>query len=282
MGVDELALLHETCERSGHVPIAYTFSRSMRPGQPADPYTVRKIGEAIASSPPDVDLLLPAGPAGLGRALVGYHPDLLVVYGFNWILPPDVFGMPRLGTINIHPSLLPRYRGPAPVLWAIRNGDAEIGVTIHRIDEGVDTGPILAQRAGIPLDDDVTRDRLAARLAPAIRDLLTTALVRVVERDPGQPQPEPTTSYAGFLEPQFSQVDWMRTRWEIHHQVRVFRYLASSDAPVARVGGRWVRLVRTSLAPAGGVPVECADGPLWIVESEPAVPPVRDPPPVAG
>ena len=72
-------------------------------------------------------------------------------------------------------------------MWAIRNGDPDIGVTIHRIDEGVDTGPILAQQGGIPLDEEVTPERLWDRLRPVIQDLLTTALALVADGAPGQP-----------------------------------------------------------------------------------------------
>lgn len=279
MGAEEFALLHEICEQAGHVPVAYAYSRSMRPGQPADPYAVGKVSQVVEALPSGVDLLLPAGPAGLGTALTGYRPDLLVIYGFNWILPPEVFGAPRFGTINIHTSLLPRYRGPAPVLWAIRNGDPDLGVTIHRVDEGVDTGPILAQQGGIPLDDDITPERLRARFAPVIRELLTTALDQVARGEPGRPQPDRDASRAHLLEPGFSVVDWSRSRREIHNQVRVFRFIGGQDAPVARVGERWLRLVRTSLAPAGGgLPMGCGDGLIWIMESAPAAPPVTGPP----
>jgi len=107
-----------------------------------------------------MDLLLPGTADGLADALGGYRLDLLVVYGFNWKLPAAVLRTPRSGAVNIHSSLLPRYRGPAPVLRAIRNGDAEIGLTVHRMDEQFDTGPILAQQGGIPLDEDVTPQRL--------------------------------------------------------------------------------------------------------------------------
>ena len=91
--------------------MAYVYSRSMRPGQKADLHAVRTVGQVLEALPAGIDLLLPADAAGLGRALVGYRADLLVIYGFNWILPPEVFGVPRFGAINIHTSLLPKYRG---------------------------------------------------------------------------------------------------------------------------------------------------------------------------
>jgi methionyl-tRNA formyltransferase len=276
MGAREFGLLHEVCERAGHLPVAYACSRSMRPRSGTDPFTVGAVGDLLGVIPSAMDLLLPADAAGLGRAIMGYRPDLLVTYGFNWILPEAVLAIPRLGGINIHSSLLPKYRGPAPVLWAIRNGDPTIGVTVHRMDSGVDTGPILAQRGGIPLDDEITPDLLRERLRPAIAEVLGLVLERVAAGAPGRPQVgEDDPCPARFLEPEYAQVDWSRSAREIHNQVRVFRFIGSQDAPVALVGGRWLRLARTSLEPAaGGQRVECGDGrPIWILESEAAPPP---------
>jgi len=204
------------------------------------------------------------------------------VYGFNWILPASVLAIPRLGAINIHSSLLPRYRGPAPVLWAIRNGDPTIGVTVHRMDAGVDTGPILAQRGDVPLDDDVTPDQLWPRLRPVLAAVLADALRKVAIGTPGDPQVGKDPCPARFLEPAYSQVDWSRPAQEIHNQVRVFRFIGSQEAPVALVDGRWLRLIRTSLAPVvGGHRVDCGDGhSIWIVESAHVSPSATTP--VAG
>jgi len=269
MGAEEFALLHASCERAGHLPVAYAYSRSMRPRSSADRHAVTAASAVLAAMPDNVDLLLPADAAGLGRAISGYRPDLLVIYGFNWILPASVFGVPRFGAINIHASLLPRYRGPAPVLWAIRNGDREIGVTVHRVDEGVDTGPILVQQGGIPLDDEITPTQLRSRLAPVLDELLTSALAKVMADEPGQPQPREGISHAGLIEPEYRKVDWSRTAQEVHNQVRVFRFMGSQNAPVARIGRECRRLIRTSLEPVEGLRVECADAPIWVLESAP-------------
>jgi methionyl-tRNA formyltransferase len=231
------------------------------------------ISRVVEALPSGVDLLLPADASGLGTALAGYRPDLLVVYGFNWILPRAVFDLPTYGTVNVHPSALPRYRGPAPVLWAIRNGDTEIGVTVHRVDGGVDTGPVLARRTGVPLAEEVTRDSLRDDLAPVIADVLAEALARVAGGAEGEPQPTTGVSHAGFLEPEFVRVDWSGRARDIHNQVRVFRFLGKPHLPVGRVDGRWLAIRRTSLVPAGGARVECGDGPLWILDSAPADPP---------
>jgi methionyl-tRNA formyltransferase len=159
------------------------------------------------------------------------------------------------------------------VLWAIRNGDPEVGVTIHRMDERFDTGPILAQRGGIPLDEDVTPQLLWPRIRPVLSDLLTAALDMVASQHPGIPQGDSGASAAGFIEPEFSVVDWSRSAHEVHNQVRMFAFMGRDHAPVARDGEQWLAVLRTRLEPADGLRVECADTPIWIVESAPATDP---------
>lgn len=269
-GVDEFAALHAACVDAGHVPVAYVYCRSMRPNSCTEAQAAALAGRIIEALPPGMDLLLPGTAEGLASALAGYRLDLLVVYGFNWKVPASVLGTPRFGVVNIHTSLLPRYRGPAPVLWAIRNGDPEIGVTIHRMDERFDAGPVLVQRGGIPLDADVTPQRLWSRIRPVIRDLVVAALDMVASGNPGLLQDDSGASWAGFIEPEFSVVDWSRSAREVHNQVRMFAFMGRDHAPVAQVDGRWLAVLRTRLEPTDGIRVECADAPIWIVESEPA------------
>ncbi|WP_203862724.1 methionyl-tRNA formyltransferase [Plantactinospora mayteni] len=272
-GADEFSALHYTCVAAGHEPVAYVYCRSMKPKSRTDAHAAAVAGRLLEALPPGMDLLLPGTAEGLAEALAGYRLDLLVVYGFNWKLPASVLGTPQFGVVNVHSSLLPRYRGPAPVLWAIRNGDAEIGLTVHRMDEHFDTGAILAQRGGVPLDEDVTPQGLWKRIRPVLGDVLMAALDKVARGAPGVPQGEAGASYAGFMEPEFSVVDWSRTSAEVHNQVRMFRFMGPGHAPVARVGDRWLKVLRTRMQPAEGIRVECADGPIWIVESALAQPP---------
>jgi methionyl-tRNA formyltransferase len=272
-GAEEFSILHESCVSAGHRPVVYAFSRSMRPRTPADEGAVDTIGQVIDSMPPELDLLLPGSGEGLGQAFAGYRLDLAVVYGFSWKIPAAVLRTPRFGIVNVHSSVLPQYRGPAPVLWAIRNGDPDIGFTVHRMDEDFDTGPILAQQGGIPLDDDVTPERLRSRAAPVIRDLLTAALERVSRNDPGRPQHDAGASHAGLMEAEFSEVDWSWPAHDIHNQVRTFRFMGPGRGPIAQIGERWLKVLRTRLSEGEGLRVECADGPIWIVESEAVRPP---------
>jgi len=246
-GVEEFAVLHAAWVDAGHVPVAYVYCRSMKPNSDTDAHTAAATSRIVGALPPGMDLLLPGSPHGLAEALAGYRLDLLVVYGFNWKLPASVLGTPRFGVVNVHTSLLPRYRGPAPVLWAIRNGDPEISVTIHRMDERFDTGPILTQRGGIPLDEDVTPQLLWPRIRPVLHDLLTAVLDMVVSQNPGIPQDDSDASSAGFIEPEFSAVDWSRSAREVHNQVRMFAFMGRDHAPVARVGEQWLAVFRTKV-----------------------------------
>jgi methionyl-tRNA formyltransferase len=103
------------------------------------------LGDHVTSAPPEVDVVLPASRERIAPLLRALEPDLVLCAGFPWKLPLEALEVPRLGVVNFHPSLLPRYRGPIPVGWAIRNGDREIGVTFHRMAAELDTGPILSQ-----------------------------------------------------------------------------------------------------------------------------------------
>jgi methionyl-tRNA formyltransferase len=192
--------------------------------------------------------------------------------GLDVVIPPDALSVPRLGAMNGHPSLLPWYRGPNPVAWMIRNGESEIGFTLHRMDDGLDTGPILAQ-ASIPLGDEHSWEELESKFIEVIGELLTRALARLEEGDPGDLQ-EGEGSYYSFFEPEYVRIHWSRSSEEIARQVRAWRFASRRDAvehgALAEIEGETVRVLRVSLEPTGGRPMETGDGTIWIVETEPA------------
>ncbi|MEU0697232.1 formyltransferase family protein [Streptomyces niveus] len=262
-------VLRTACEQAGHRPVAYLHARSLRPGGPTRPGAGPVVAEIVESVPPAVDLLLPGmKKVLLAQTLRAYEADLVVCYGFPWKFPPAALRATTSGAINVHTSMLPKYRGPIPVNWAIRNGDRDIGVTVHRMNEEFDSGEILAQESGIALDDDVVPDRLWGEVDRYIERLLPVALAHVERGVSGTAQCEDQASYAGWMEPEFSYVDWGRTRNEIHNQVRATRFGSSGKSgPVAELSGEQIRVLRTALEPTGGRRAMCADGPLWIVES---------------
>jgi methionyl-tRNA formyltransferase len=211
-----------------------------------------------------MDLLLPGSAQALSALLGAYRPDVLLVFGFNWRLPPDVLAVPKLGVLNVHPSALPKYRGPSPVLWAIRNGDPHLGLTVHRMTERIDAGPVLAQVEDLPLPDMVTSQDVWELIKAALPDLLNEALGRAVRGDPGRPQDENQATHAGFPTPDWYTVTWRDSRHKIHNQIRLLRYMRRSEAMRFEREGEILSVHGTSLTNDGGLRIECEDGPLWL------------------
>jgi methionyl-tRNA formyltransferase len=154
--------------------------------------------------------------------LRAWRPDVLVVAAFGQILRPSVLDLALWGSLNVHASLLPRWRGAAPIQHAIRAGDAETGVTIMRMDAGLDTGPILLQR-GIPIAPDETgaslHDRLAVLGAELLREALPPYLAGVLQP---RPQPDEGVTYAPTLKKEDGRIDWAQPAFEIDRQVRAY------------------------------------------------------------
>lgn len=266
---DLFQALHAGCVRRGHVPALCVSGRSGRPGGPSYPNVGERVAGVLGGIASDLDLLLPGDVQGLATALRGYRTDVAVVCGLSWWLPRSVRRAPRLGIINVHASLLPRYRGPAPVQWAIRNGDSDIGLTAHWMDRHIDTGNIIVQRGGIPLPEYVSFEELWDLLTPAIPELVGDALDRAAAGYAGEPQHDEHASYAGAMEREFDLIDWSQPARTIHNQVRTFYLGTGTPGPIGEIDNVWVRVRRTRLAPGEGIRLECGDGPIWVVDTEP-------------
>lgn len=255
----------------GHEPVALLAPRRP-PGREEPPEHLRL---TASSAPAGVDLLFARDKWSIERLVRAYEPDLTICWGFPWKIPQAALDVARLGSINLHPALLPRHRGPIPLAWALREGDPVWGATWHRMDAELDTGNLLAQGT-VPIEDeDVDIAQFGPRLLAAAVELLPVALERVAAGDPGDPQPEEGASWAGhFTDDDYARVDWSHTAREIHNQVRAWHLtfgMSDVRAPVAELDGEQVVLLQTRLAdPGNGARcVECGDGPLWIVSSEP-------------
>ncbi len=152
--------------------------------------------------------------------LAEWRPDTIVVAAFGQILPTPVLDLPSHGCINVHASLLPRYRGAAPIAAAILNGDAVTGITIMRMDEGLDTGPVLAQ-AECPIAPNDTTGSLTDKLAELGAQLLIDAMVGWIDgRIQPQPQDEAQATYCRQLEKKDGLLDWRRSAAYLDRQVR--------------------------------------------------------------
>ena len=249
----------------GHEPVVVVAPRGLSRDR------VTPLGQQhVENDPRDLDIVFAASKHSLARILRGYEADLAVCTGFPWLIPQEAIDAVPQGIVNGHPSLLPRYRGPFPLAWAIRNGEREIGVTYHLMDAQFDTGNILAQGV-IELADDESEESLIPKLQAATIELLPRALVRLADGDRGDPQPE-GGDYQSHFEAEYEVVDRTQTAAEVHRQVRAWSFVPPFARTGARLGDR--RLLVTSVTEVEGAErVECADGPLWIVESEPLQPP---------
>lgn len=147
-------------------------------------------------------------------------PELIVVAAYGRILPQEILDYPRLGCINVHSSLLPKYRGAAPINWAILNGDAETGVTIMHMALAMDAGDIISQQT-TPIDPDETVETLHDRLAQMGAALLTeTVAAMEAGTAQRQTQEESQVTLAPMLSRALSPMDWTRPARTLHNQVR--------------------------------------------------------------
>ena len=154
------------------------------------------------------------------NALRDLRPELIAVAAYGQILPPSVLDLPPCGCLNVHTSLLPRYRGAAPIQWAILNGDAETGVTIMKMDAGLDTGDILTQ-AATPIHPEDSSETLHDRLASMGAELLVQTIPdHVAGKLVARPQPAEGASYAPKIKKQDGQVDWSQPAQAIWNRVR--------------------------------------------------------------
>jgi methionyl-tRNA formyltransferase len=170
----------------------------------------------------DLALLQPVtlGEAGVVAHLAAWHPEVIVVAAFGQLLPKSVLDLPPYGSINVHASLLPRYRGAAPISAAILDGETVTGITIMRMDEGLDTGPILAQ-AECSIAPGDTTGSLTAKLAELGAQLLIETLGGWLEGAiEAQPQDDAAATYCDQLEKVDGLLDWSQPAVYLDRQVR--------------------------------------------------------------
>jgi methionyl-tRNA formyltransferase len=179
-----------------------------------------------------------ARDAAFLAALRELQPDLIAVAAYGQILPPSILDLPRFGCLNVHTSLLPRYRGAAPIQWAILNGDTETGVTIMKMDAGLDTGDILTQ-ATTPIHPEDNSETLHDRLARMGAELLVRTIPdHVAGKLLARPQPVEGASHAPKIKKQDGCLDWTQPARALWNRVRglvpwpgAFSYLPGQPQP---------------------------------------------------
>ena len=149
-------------------------------------------------------------------------PDAIVIIAYGQIVPARLLTIPRLGWINLHASLLPRYRGAAPIHWAIANGETTTGLTTMEIDAGMDTGPILLQHE-LEIGPDESAPELSTRMSEIGAALIVDSLRRLDHGEISpQPQPLENVSHAPILKKEHGKIEWSRTAHQIYNRMRGF------------------------------------------------------------
>lgn len=208
--------------------------------------------------------------------IAAFQADVMVVAAYGLILPPVVLAMPRFGCINIHASLLPRWRGAAPIQRALLAGDAETGVCIMQMEAGLDTGPVLL-RAAFPIATDDTTATLHDKLAVLGAELLVAALPRLPL--PLEVQPLEGVTYAQKIEKSEARIDWRKSAIELDRHLRAFNPFPGAQAILA---GQTIKLWQATAVNATGeigqivavdrkqIVIACADGALRVTELQKA------------
>jgi len=249
----------------------------------------RPAGRGLAMRPPSVkqralelglDVWQPTKvrTAGFAKRLKSLESDVAVVVAYGRILPLAVLESPRAGCVNVHASLLPRWRGAAPIQWSIVHGDEETGVTLMQMDEGMDTGPILAAASTrIEVDDDAATlsERLSTMGAVLLREYL---LPYVAGELTPRRQDDAAATMAPLLDKAHGRIQWNKSARAVHNQIRGMNPWPGAHTVL---GGRRIKVHRslaTSLDPEGACPgqvialdpegilVACAEGTLEIQE----------------
>jgi len=189
-------------------------------------------------------------PAALAP-LEAVAPDVLVVAAYGLILPQAALDIPQRGCLNIHASLLPRWRGAAPIQRAIEAGDRETGITIMQMDAGLDTGPILLAEA-LEIGADDTAGRLHDKLAALGGRLIVEALAKLDRLTP-RPQPQEGVTYAAKIDKAEGAIDWRRPAVEIERKLRAFDPIPGC---YARLDGMMLKLWRGRVVAGQGAPGE--------------------------
>ncbi len=258
------------------VSVEGVFTQPDRPagrGQHLTPPPVKKVALA-AGIPIFQPEKVRANPEAVFR-LREMDPDVCVVVAFGQILTADFFALPRYGSINVHASILPSYRGASPIVHSILNGDSETGVTIMRIDAGMDTGDILSIEK-VPISLEITAGELETILSREGAELLVPTLKRYVAGDvQPTPQPELGVSVAPRIRKEDGRLDWSKTARQVHDRIRAMNPWPGA---VAKWKGEVIKIWCSSPGqgngspgtilgfPPKGVEVACGEGSIHLSE----------------
>jgi len=271
MGTPEFSVpALEALAEAGH-EIAAVYTQPPRPagrGRKARPSPVHRRAEELG-----IEVRHPVSLKDTAEqeAFAALGADLAVVVAYGLILPQPILDAPKNGCLNIHASLLPRWRGAAPIHRAIMAGDGETGVCIMRMEAGLDTGPVLLCKA-IPISPEDTTGSLHDRLSQMGARLIVQALERLEDLKP-RPQPAEGVTYAEKVSKAETRVDWRRPAVEVDRHIRG---LSPFPGAWCEIEGERVKLLQSRLAQGDGAPgqvldgftVACGDGAVEILKAQ--------------
>ena len=214
---------------------------------------------------------LKVGVAEFVELLKKMNPDVIVVVAFGQLISTEILNLPKYGCINVHASLLPKYRGAAPIQWAIIDGEETSGVTIMRMDEGIDTGDMIAKEELI-LSDDETGGSLFERLSQMGAELLSVTLSDIEAGNvtyEKQPKMSPTP-YAKMIKKQMGQIDFAKEAITIE---RLIRGLAPWPSAYTKIKGKTLKIWQAIVAPSqldemAGTIVKIDNEAIWVQTKE--------------
>ena len=277
-GTPEFAVPHLAACRIPNVEIVAVYTQPDRPAGRGRKLSASPVKRAARAAGLPVEQPETLKSADAQQRLRELGLDLLIVVAYGLILPRKVLAIPRLGCWNVHASLLPRWRGAAPIQRALLAGDAETGVCLMQMEAGLDTGPVLLKRA-VPIAPDETGGSLHDRLAALGAEVLGEGLRRILRGEPLIPTAQPAQggTYAYKLDKAEAQLHWNETAIALERRVRAFDPWPVAEA---EIGGERLRIWAAHALPActppapgrivaanrAGIDIACSDGILRITE----------------
>ncbi|MCL1793674.1 MAG: methionyl-tRNA formyltransferase [Oscillospiraceae bacterium] len=197
-------------------------------------------------------------------------PDIIVVAAYGKILPKNVLEYPEFGCVNVHASLLPKYRGASPIFSAIAAGEKTTGITTIYMDEGIDTGDMILKEA-TEIGENETHGELHGRLAKMGGEVLANTLIQIKNGSAKrEKQPETKTGCTKKTDEKICEIDWKLKTKQIHDKIRA---LSPSPAAFTKIDGKKLKIYKSEILPSGkcesSLDVECEDGTLRILELQP-------------